>query len=182
MIQGIRRKAIAAVSALALGVGVAVWATSAASAAPAAPRPCTTANLNVWVNAAQGNGAAGTIYYPLEFTNVSGRACTVAGFPGVSATNANGRQLGQAASRNPLYPYRRVTIPAGGTAHAILGWSDGEVYTAPGCNRTTASLIRVYPPNQRRATLGFFSLPVCTAMKGHVYLTITRIKAGPNGM
>ena len=72
--------------------------------------------------------------------------CTLTGYPGVAATNATGKQLGDAAGWNPLYPARLVTIPAGGTAHADLFWSDGEVFTS-GCKPTQASLLKVYPPN-----------------------------------
>src|SRR5579864_1889345 len=63
-------------AAVVLGVGSAVWATTSASAAPAAavvPR-CAAADLAVWVNEEAVNGAAGTAYYPLEFTNTSGHA------------------------------------------------------------------------------------------------------------
>ncbi len=40
----------------------------------------------------------------------------------MSATNANGKQLGNSAARNHLYPATWVNIPAGGTAHARLGY------------------------------------------------------------
>ena len=100
MIKGARRAAAAVAAALALGIGSAVWATSSASAAPSAPSAippvCTTANLSVWVNISEGNGAAGTIFYPLEFTNTSNHTCRTWGYPGVSALNASGKQLGDA--------------------------------------------------------------------------------------
>ena len=71
--------------------------SAAARAASAAIPKCTaalgqTGNVSAWVAADQGNGAAGTIYYPLEFTNLSGRTCSMRGFPGVSAIGRNGRQ------------------------------------------------------------------------------------------
>ena len=51
-----------------------------------APVPaCQASQLGVWIALAQSNGAAGTIYYPLNFTNVSGHTCSLHGFPGVSA-------------------------------------------------------------------------------------------------
>jgi hypothetical protein len=49
------------------------------------------------VLAAFSDRAAGSIYYHLEFTNLSGRACTLVGYPGVSAINLSGHQLGSAA-------------------------------------------------------------------------------------
>ena len=89
MFKNIRRTIVASVAALALGIGGAVWATTAASAAPAAAPACATANLAVWVDVGQGSAAAGTTFYPLDFTNTGSRACTLFGYPGVSATNAS---------------------------------------------------------------------------------------------
>jgi len=183
------RRAVAAIAAaLALGIGSAVWATQAASAAPDAPSApavasaippvCTTANLSVWVNISEGNGAAGTIYYPLEFTNTSNHTCRTWGYPGVSALNANGKQLGDAAGRNPLYKGAWVNIPAGGTAHSLLAYGNAEVSTS-GCKPAAASLIKVYPPNQTSAALGFFSLPSCT-LTHHTYLHVTVLRPGTN--
>jgi Protein of unknown function (DUF4232) len=185
MVKGARRAAAAVAAALALGIGSAVWATSSASAAPSAPAAasaippvCTTANLSVWVNISEGNGAAGTIYYPLEFTNTSNHTCRTWGYPGVSALNASGKQLGDAAGRNPLYAGAWVNIPAGGTAHSLLSYGNAEVSTS-GCRPATASLIKVYPPNQFASALGFFSLPVCS-LTHHVYLHVTVLRPGTN--
>ena len=93
----IRRAAAAITAALAVGTGSALWATSSASAAPSAPAAlipvCTAADLSVWVNIGLVQGAAGTWYYPLEFTNDSSHTCRTWGWPGVSAADAKGRQL-----------------------------------------------------------------------------------------
>jgi hypothetical protein len=179
MFKSIRRTIIATATALTLGLGGAVWATSAASAAPAAAPACATANLAVWVDVSQGSGAAGTIFYPLDFTNTGSRACTVYGYPGVSATNANGGQLGRAAGRNPLYKAKTVTIPAGGTAHAMLSWVEIGNFTPSGCKPTTASLLKVYPPNRKSAAFGFFSLQACRATAPlYTYLDVTTIQPG----
>jgi len=179
----IRRAAAAVAAALALGTGSAVVVASSASAAPAAHSSliaaCTTGNLAVWVNAGAGSGAAGTFYYPLEFTNTSNHTCRTWGWPGVSATNANGLQLGDAALRLPIYTPQWVNIAPGGTAHALLAYGNAEVQTS-GCKPTNASLIKVYAPNQRTADHGFFSLPVCTVGGGHVYLRVAVIQPGTN--
>jgi hypothetical protein len=175
----LNRRHVAAIAAtLALGSAAAVAATSVASAAPAVTPACTTGNLSVWVDASQSSGAAGTITYPLELTNISGHACTVKGYPGVSAVRANGKQLGDAAVRKPLFNATMVTIPSGGTAHADLFYSDGEVFTS-GCKPTTASQIKVFPPNQTAAKFGFFSLHACTVTR-HPYLFITVVRPGPH--
>src|ERR1700736_3708798 len=74
----------------------------AVAGASGVPR-CTTADLVVWLDT-QGNGAAGSSYYSLELTNLSGRRCTVSGYPGVTAVNLAGHQLGRAATRDPVHP------------------------------------------------------------------------------
>ena len=188
---GIRRAAAAAASALALGAGGVAWAMLpaapavrlapavklAAAVTPAAAAHCATTALSVWVDANQRSGGAGTIESALEFTNIGAVPCTLIGYPGVAATSATGKQLGDSAGWNPRYPARLVTIPAGGTAHADLFWSGGEVFTS-GCQPTQASLLKVYPPNSTTARVGFFDLPVCTLARHH-YLSATVIRSGP---
>jgi hypothetical protein len=172
------RRTIAALAAvLGLGTGSAVWATTAASAAPSSiPPVCTTANLVVWVNVDEGQGALGTWYYPLEFTNVSNHTCRVWGYPGVSATDAIGTQLGDAAGRQADWPPAWVSIGAGGTVHALFGYGAAEVSTA-NCKPKAATYLKVYPPNQTTARRAFFDLPSCT-LPHHTYLFVSVIRPG----
>jgi len=180
-----RRTVAAIAAALALGTGSAIWATTSASAAPATAVKdalipvCTAGDLAVWVNEDAGQGAAGTFYYPLEFTNTSDHTCRTWGWPGVSATNLSGHQLGDAAHRLDYYSPKWVNIGAGSTAHALLSYGNAEVQTSS-CKPINASLIKVYAPNQRTADHGFFSLPVCTVGGGHVYLRVAVIQPGTN--
>jgi hypothetical protein len=183
MFKNIHRIIAATATALTLGIGGAVWVASSASAAPAATSTaapaCSTANLSVWVDVSQASVAAGTGFYPLDFTNTGSHACTLYGYPGVSATNANGGQLGRAAGRNPRWKAKTVTIPAGGSAHSILSWVEVANFTGSGCKPTTASLIKVYPPNRKSASFGFFSLQACRATKPlYTYLYVTTVQPG----
>jgi Protein of unknown function (DUF4232) len=183
MSKSIRRTIIAIVTALTLGLGGAVWATSAASAAPAAIPACSTASLAVWVNLSEGSVAAGTTAFPLDFTNTGSRACTLYGYPGVSATNANGGQLGRAAARNPIYKARTVTIPAGGTAHAYLFWLEVLNFSPSACKLGTASLLKVFPPNRKSAADTFFSLQVCKSTRPlFQYLYVSTVQPGVGRM
>lgn len=186
-LAGLRRTTIAAASVLALGAGAAVFATSAASAAPAAAgaKPaatpaCTAQDLAVWINISEANGAAGTIYYPLDFTNISNHACTLDGYPGVSALGSKDQQLGAAASWDPEYKATVVTLAAGATAHTDLGWVDVYNYPASTCKPTESSLIKVYPPGQKGYVLGLAGLEAC-ASKAAPYLHTTVVRPGPNG-
>jgi hypothetical protein len=177
MFKGARRTIAAVAAALGLGIGSMVWATTAASAAPAGiPPVCSTANLVVWVNVDEGQGAAGTFYFPLEFTNVSNHTCRTWGYPGVSATNVNGKQLGDAAFRDSVYSPKWVNIPAGGTAHALFGYGAQEV-SMTNCSPVNASFLLVYPPNQKAARRAFFDFPSCTKPH-HSYLRVSVLQPG----
>lgn len=171
-----RRMIVATVAALGLGIGSAVAATSSASAAPAAVPECTSASLAVWISPDLGDGAAGTIFYPLDFTNISNHTCYLVGWPGVSAVNGNLKQLGAAAVRDTTVPRQFVDVAPGRTAHATLLWEDAVVFN-PGCGRVTASYLNVYAPDQTSAEIAFFDNPVCT-VKGRTYMRIRRIQPG----
>jgi hypothetical protein len=173
-----RRAAAAVTATVALGIGSAVWATSASAATSATPPACTNGNLAVWVNIGASSGAAGTIYAPLEFTNTSSHACRLDGYPGVSATDDAGKQLGDAATKDPIFPARSVTIPAGGTAHVLFGYVEAEVTTS-GCKTATAAFLKVYPPNQKGSDMTFYPLAVCTTPH-HPYLSVSVVQPGTN--
>lgn len=184
MIKVTRRSIAAAVAALGIGIGGTVWATSSASAsasaAPAAVRECTSAQLAVWVSPDFGSGAAGSIFYPLDFTNMSNSTCFLVAYPGVSAVNANGKQLGSPAQRDPGVPRKIVDIAPGATAHAVLRYVDVQVDPGPGCRQATSAFLKVFPPDQTGARLAFFNVPACT-VKGRTYLFISRIAPGVLG-
>ena len=188
MFKGTRRSVAAIAAVLGLGIGSAVWAASAASAAPASPAAaaaaavpeCTSSELAVWVYNNPGGGAAGSFDLPIGFTNISGRSCYLVGWPGVSATNSAGSQLGSAATRDATEPRKVVTLAPDATANADLKVIDVFNFTASACKPTTAALLKVFPPDQKSALTAFFSWPVC-AKKGPVYLVVQRIRAGaPN--
>jgi hypothetical protein len=190
MIPKTARRAAAVIAAAAaaglIATSAAIAATSSgtvpaadtAHAAPAAVRACTADDLGAWVAVTQLNGAAGTTYYPLQFTNLSRHACAMRGFPGVSAVDRNLHQLGRAAGRDHVIPVRTVVLAPGATAHAILGYGDVTVATAPGCHPTFRTFeLRIYPPGQRHATYAAFDFEVCSHA-GPVYMGIGPVQAG----
>jgi hypothetical protein len=183
------RRAIVVIASFAVAglVATAAFAASSPGAALAsdtarlssAPVPaCQASQLGVWIALAQSNGAAGTIYYPLNFTNVSGHTCSLRGFPGVSAIARNGHQLGSPAGWTARVAARTVVIAPGATAHTILQYRDVEVSTAPGCDPVnTAVVLRVYPPGRYNATIAAFDLQVCSHA-GPVYMSVEPILSG----
>jgi Protein of unknown function (DUF4232) len=151
--------------------------SSAAASTPAAgdPPPACEGGLGlgVWVAVSQANGAAGTTYYPLEFTNTSMVTCELFGYPGVSAVNGSGQQLGSPAARGSSADDKAVILAPGATAHTILAYHQTAVSTEMGCDpvSTTAEL-RIYPPDQTLPTYAEFSLPACSGT-GVIYLSLT---------
>jgi hypothetical protein len=148
---------------------------SAASAASRATGACATSGLVVWLNSEAGGAAAGSTYFKLEFTNLSGRACTLRGYPGVSAVDLRGVQLGSAAGRNPTHPPRTLTLQPGASAAALLRIADANNYPAATCHRTTAAGLRVYPPNQTRAKTVPFPFLACSR-SGPTYLAVAPVQ------
>jgi hypothetical protein len=164
------KRLIAAAAAL-----IAVLVPSAAYAANSAGTvtECTAQDLGAWLAVDQGNGALGTIYYPLQFTNLSGHACSLDGYPGVSVVSSSGQQLGSPAIWGGRTGQRKVILVPGATAHTILAYRGALVSTAYGCDQVNVpSELSVYPPGQSTATDAAFGFPVC-AHRGPIYLVVT---------
>jgi len=182
--------AVAVACAAAL-MPVAAFAAAGSATAPAraagTPR-CATASLVVWLDVPPGNRYAGGAAYYLEFTNLSGHACTLRGYPGVSAVSLGGRQLGSPAGwGSPATNTIRLT--SGATATAALQIADPGAYGnrcllpppwkqpwRPGTPPTAAGL-RVYPPNQVVPKLIPYPFPAC-AHTGPVYIHAGPVRAG----
>jgi hypothetical protein len=169
-------------------IGVAVLAGAAALApvaalvatAPAPPAgavgapPCPTSGLVIWMNT-EGNGTAGSIYYDLEFTNLSGKTCTMYAFPGVSAVNLAGKQIGSAAHYNSQKKPVVVTLANTGTATAIVGVVDTGVFPPSKCHQVSAAGLRVYPPDQSTARFVPFPFLACSR-SGPIFLKVQPIE------
>ncbi|MCT2586666.1 DUF4232 domain-containing protein [Actinophytocola sp. S1-96] len=113
---------------------------------PASPRECQTSELKLSLGS--GQGAAGTVYRPLRFTNVGDRTCVIQGFPGVSyVTGDDGRQVGPAAYRvgtkGPA-----ISLAPGATVHAPVGFTQVGNYDPAECRPTHVRGLRVYPPHE----------------------------------
>ncbi len=120
-------------------------AASTASSIPSSAGPCTSGHLAVAIG--QSQGAAGTFYLPLVFTNTGHTSCTLQGYPGVSLVGSNGSQIGPAAIRTPSST-ALVSLAAGSSTSATIGLSDAlNVCSDP----ATADAFVVYPPNQTTA-------------------------------
>jgi hypothetical protein len=171
------------VAAIACAAALATVAVSAATASPArhtgaaasAGTPsCASSELVVWLNT-EGNGTAGSTYYNLELTNLSGHACTLFGYPGVSAINLAGKQLGSAAIRNNVGPSSTVKLASGSSAIVVLRITDVDNFPSTACHRVTAAGLRVYPPNQKKSELVPYPFGACSR-SGPTYLSVEAVK------
>jgi len=154
--------------------GLAASATAGAQTAASTTPRCKTPGLEVWLGVGAGGGQAGSIVYPVEFTNVSGRTCRLDGFPGVSAEVA-GRQVGSAAGRDHSLPARTVTLRNGATAHTFVQITDVSAFSPASCKAVTAGGLTVYPPGAFTAAQIPFRFRACSA-KGPVFLSVRTVQ------
>jgi Protein of unknown function (DUF4232) len=116
-------------------------------AAPGAAAPCPTRSLGLKPGLSQ--GAAGSVYQVLDFTNISNVTCTLYGYPGVSLAGGHPvAQVGLAASEDPAKPRKLVTLAPGQVANALLRIVDALNFPASKCGPVKTQWIQVYPPNQ----------------------------------
>lgn len=146
-------------------VFVVLAATQAASAVGAGRAPstvprCRTGGLVIWISA--GQGAAGSVFYTLEFTNQSGSTCTMRAYPGVSAVNLSGRQLGSPASRDTATMVRTIRLRNGASAMTTLRVVDALNFPASRCGPADAAGVRVFPPNERASKVVPLPFKACT--------------------
>jgi Protein of unknown function (DUF4232) len=154
-------------------------------------RVCATSGLEAWLGLGAADsgqtgtsGASGTSY-ALEFTNVSHRACSLYGYPEVSAYRNSpavggqiaGRQIGSAAVRDTSVRPQPVMLAPGATAHAVLRVIVTASTQPADCAQVTAGELRVTLPRQGRSAFVPVHLPLCS--KGHVSLSVQAIQARP---
>lgn len=175
--------ALAGVAALTPVAALAASDSPASSAAPAAqaaaaPVPaCATSGLVIWLTSK--GVAAGTAFYLLNFTNLSGHACTLVGHPGVAAVSLTGHQVGAPAGWAPPAAHV-VRLANDATAYALIRYSD--VITGGGgpkpCDAVVSAGLRVFPPGQTAAKQVPLPLPACT--RPHVvYMNVEPVQKTP---
>jgi len=152
---------------------------SATTGPPAAgAAECPTSALQVSTGVQQ--GAAGTTFYNVDFTNASGSTCFLQGYPGVSLVSAGsnaGSQIGADAKRDPTVAASQILVAAGQTAHAVLAIVDAGNFPPSRCNLVTAHWLKVFPPDQTEAAYVRFTTQTC-ASTSLPTMRITAISAG----
>jgi hypothetical protein len=147
---------------------------TAAGAAPA----CPTRSLGLKLGLAQ--GAAGSTYQVIDFTNISNATCTLYGYPGVSL--AGGKpvtQIGLAAAESHATTRKLVTLAPGAVANALLQIAHAVNFPAAKCQPTNADYLQIYPPNQTTPAYLHYSSQTCA--KPVQVLTVSVVLAGSGG-
>jgi hypothetical protein len=147
---------------------------TAAGAAPA----CPTRSLGLKLGLAQ--GAAGSTFQVIDFTNISHATCTLYGYPGVSL--AGGRpvmQIGLAAAESHATARKLVTLSPRAVANAVLQIAHAVNFPAARCGLVTADHLQIYPPNQTTPVYLHYTSQTC-AKKVQV-LTVSVVAPGSGG-
>ena len=154
-------------------------ASSGASSGAASSNSCATRSLRAGAGTAQ--GAAGSIYQVIDFTNISGAPCTLYGYPGVAlASGSPVTQIGAAAARSTAATATTVTLAAGGTASALLRITEAGNYPATRCNPVASDYLQIYPPNQTTPIYLAYKSTGCSATSVNL-LSIGVVQAGDGG-
>jgi hypothetical protein len=155
------------------------------SPAPATSSPpgagtasCPTRSLGLKPGLAQ--GAAGSTYQVIEFTNISNVTCTLYGYPGVSLAGGHPvTQVGLAAAEDPATPRQLVTLAPGQVASALLRIVDAQNYPTSSCGPVRTQWIQIYPPNQTTPAFVAYNATACS--KPVRILTVGTVKPGSGG-
>ena len=154
-------------------------ATPSSSAAAGGAPACATRSLKATVGIAQ--GAAGSVYQVIDFTNISGSPCTLFGYPGVALAGGTPvTQIGAAAARSTGSSAKLVTLAAGKTANALLQITQAENYSASRCAPKASTYLQIYPPNQTTPIYLAYKSMGCSSSKVNL-LTVGVVQPGNGG-
>ena len=163
------------------GTGSPQASTGTASASPAATgtsaAACPTRSLSVKPGLAQ--GAAGSIYQVLDFTNISTVTCTLYGYPGVSLAGGSPvTQIGLAAARTHNTPVTLVTLAPRAVASALLRIVAAGNFPAAKCQLVKSTYLQIYPPNQTTPSYLAYQAQACAKPEQVVFIDAVRPGSG----
>ena len=153
-------------------------AVASPSSPAAGPAACPTSALRVKQGVSQ--GYAGGVYVVIDFTNTSGSACTLYGYPGVSLVSGPPyAQIGLAAKRTNTAPVKQITLAPNATANALLQIVDALNFPTSTCSPTKSTNLRVFPPNWTASVYLPYATEGCA--KPVQTLFIGAVQAGSGG-
>jgi hypothetical protein len=158
--------------------------SSSSSPAPSSPAQtsvatCVSSGLQAKLGQAQ--GAAGTFYQVVVFTNTSSAACTLYGYPGVSfVTGVGGHIIGAPATRNTALGDVLVTLQPGAQASTLVGVEDVGALPPSKCHVGKADWLQVYAPGDTGALYVQYSAQVCTNAS-QTFMRVGAVRSGADG-
>ena len=165
-------RAVLLAGAIASATALAPATAQASPAASVSPRQCAAGQLLAWVGLSGRPGTARGVTVPLEFSNVSRRACWLSAYPGVVALGPSGHQAAPPAGRKGGPHPHRVTLRPGQTAHAALTIGIAKASCrAP----VIADAVRITPPGTRAGQQVGLVFRVCAR---HRTLAVGPVRAG----
>lgn len=170
--------AAASPSSAAASPGAGSTSTGSTTTGGSAPAACPTRSLSVKAGLSQ--GAAGSIYQVLDFTNISHVSCTLYGFPGVSLAGGSPvKQIGLAATEDHSSPRQLITLAPGAVASSLLRIVQAANFPPARCELANASYLQIYPPNQTTPVYLKYKAQAC--VKSVQILTVSVVKPGSGG-
>ena len=146
------------------------------AAAAGGPPGCATRDLKVTVGVAQ--GAAGSVYQVIDFTNIGTASCSLYGYPGIALAGGSPvTQIGMAASRSPQAGPALVTLKPGAVANTLLRITQAQNYPTSKCSPMASTYLQIYPPNQTTPIYLGYKSTGCSAT-GVNLLTVSVVQSG----
>lgn len=140
------------------------------------PPGCATRDLKATVGVAQ--GAAGSVYQVIDFTNIGTASCSLYGYPGIALAGGSPvTQIGMAASRSPQAGPALVTLKPGAVANTLLRITQAQNYPTSKCSPMASTYLQIYPPNQTTPIYLGYKSTGCSAT-GVNLLTVSVVQSG----
>jgi hypothetical protein len=160
---------------------LAALALAAVLLAPAAseargPAPCAGRDLVISVAEEPGGGAAGSVYYRIDFTNLGEAKCTVGGYPNVRAVGLDGKQIGAFAQQDPGKK-PKLTLGVGDSAVSTLQIVDALNFPKSRCQPAWAAGLKVHVPGGKGAKIAPLAFQTCGVVSSKT-LSVSPVKAG----
>jgi len=146
------------------------------AAAAGGPPGCATRDLKATVGVAQ--GAAGSVYQVIDFTNIGTASCSLYGYPGIALAGGSPvTQIGMAASRSPQAGPALITLKPGDVANTLLRITQAQNYPTSKCSPMASTYLQIYPPNQTTPIYLQYKSTGCSAT-GVNLLTVSVVQSG----
>jgi Protein of unknown function (DUF4232) len=146
------------------------------AAAAGGPPGCASRDLKLTVGVAQ--GAAGSVYQVIDFTNIGTASCSLYGYPGIALAGGSPvTQIGTAASRSPQAAPTLVTLAPGKVANTLLRITQAQNYPTSKCDPMASTYLQIYPPNQTTPIYLGYKSTGCSATSVNL-LTVSVVQSG----